>query len=175
MKSSAEKFVNEGGAQSRFANEVAAKVARNPASRRGPALAGHRPVGADAKGITTGTRCVRCLALALALLSASVAACGGRYDDPSTSSTGTGSSTSSESSPASQTTLPMHALGQCVPGFDRNSDAARPCPWVSQKDECFQTMDAACACICPRSGASICSSVATPGQSAFETVYCDPA
>jgi hypothetical protein len=69
----------------------------------------------------------------------------------------------------------MHDLGQCVPGFDRSSDASRPCPWISQKDECFQTMDAACACICPRSGASVCSSVESPGEPDVRTVYCDPA
>jgi hypothetical protein len=172
MKNSARNFVNEGGAQSRFANEVTGRVTRNAADRSGPPLAEHRSVGADSKGITTVTRLVPCLTLALALLSASVAACGGRYEDPSTSSTGTGSSSPSGSSPASQTMLPMHALGQCVPGFDRNSDASRPCPWISQKDECFQTMDAACACICPRSGASVCSSVES-GEPDVMTVYCD--
>ncbi|HTA89963.1 MAG TPA: hypothetical protein VK745_10320 [Polyangiaceae bacterium] len=120
-------------------------------------------------------------AIAVLVLSGWIAACGGKYDpgnqksgtgDPGSNTGGSSSGTSTGTSTGS---LPMHTLGDCVPGFDRSSNPSRPCAWVTEKGECFDTDDAACACICPTSGASICSSSLSPNQNGAIMVYCDPA
>ena len=115
-----------------------------------------------------------------ALLLVSAAACGGRYEDPSSQKPGpadpapstSGSSSSQAGSPDS---LPTHPLGVCVPGFDRSKDPSRPCQWVTEKGECFGSFDAACACLCPTSGKSLCSGSFSPNVSGATTVYCDKA
>jgi hypothetical protein len=120
-------------------------------------------------------------ALALAITSG-VVGCGGRVveeppgtekpetTDPAPSSTG---AAGTGSSPGSPTKLPSHPLGDCVPGFDHGSNPSRACPWVTQNGQCFNSEDAACACICPTSGGSLCSSNFSPGPGGTTTVYCD--
>jgi hypothetical protein len=117
-----------------------------------------------------------CAWLALAVCST---ACGGKYEEPDggqTSTTGdpapasTDSSSSSSNPPGS---LPTHPLGTCVTGFDRSSNPNRACPWVTQKGECFSSFDAACNCLCPTNGMSVCSGGFSPGSNGATTVYCD--
>jgi hypothetical protein len=109
---------------------------------------------------------------------ACVAACGGRYDepgsqgsgseDPSPSASGSSSSSSSFSKP-----LPTHPLGDCMPGFDRASNPSRSCQWVTAMGQCFDSFDAACACLCPTTGNSVCSAALSPSPTGATTVYCD--
>ncbi|HWZ93554.1 MAG TPA: hypothetical protein VNW92_32060 [Polyangiaceae bacterium] len=114
------------------------------------------------------------------LAAAWLAACGGRVEEPgegggpaaSGGAAGTGTA-GTGNAPGSTMKLPTHPLGQCVPGFDRSSNPNRSCPWVSQAGQCFDSVDAACACICPTTGNSVCSSNFASGPGATTTVYCD--
>ena len=123
------------------------------------------------------SRVKRAAAGAALLPLVSAAACGGRYEDPGNQKPGTGdpapTSGSSPSHTGSSDSLPTHPLGACVPGFDRSSDPSRPCQWVTEKGECFDSFDAACACVCPTSGNSLCSGSFSPNISGETVVYCD--
>jgi hypothetical protein len=117
-----------------------------------------------------------CLIAGVALL-VSIGACGGRYDDSGTQHGGSpapsvSAQSASGGQPGSPTHLPMHQLGDCVPGFDRTTQPARPCTWVTDTNQCFDTLDAACACICP-TGGSLCSSGFDPDASGASPVHCD--
>ena len=118
-----------------------------------------------------------------ALLCAALASvgCGGRVietgpEDPRTGTAGSSAanSTAGASSKGSGGgSLPTHALGACVPGFDHASNPGRACQWLTSTGQCFDDFDAACACACPTAGSSVCSS-SLPGDSNSATrVFCD--
>ena len=109
---------------------------------------------------------MKSIKLAPLLLVAGLAGCGGVAveeptgsggsvsDEPSTSSrAGSGASPSGSSNP-----LPTHALGDCTPGFARSASPSRQCNWLTKDGICFDDKDAACNCICPASGGSVCFS-----------------
>ncbi|HEY4105337.1 MAG TPA: hypothetical protein VGM44_15675 [Polyangiaceae bacterium] len=104
----------------------------------------------------------------------SILGCGGRVEEPGTEKQPVdgGSATASSGSSGSGS-LPAHPLGQCVHGFERASEPTRSCEWITQAGECFDSFDAACACICPSSGHSVCSAAFSPGPNGATTVYCD--
>ena len=63
-------------------------------------------------------------------------------------------------------------LGPCVSGFPvSGSTPARPCNWLFE-NQCFVNLKGACACACPRSGASVCYS-GMGGVDAREPVWCE--
>jgi len=117
-----------------------------------------------------------------ALICAGLAGCGGKYElpdhqnteggDPAPSSGGSAGSSAGGAS-GTKGSLPTHDLGTCVPGFAQTSEPSRPCPWITEHGECFDSFDAACACICPRSGSSLCSGAFSPNARGMTTVYCD--
>jgi hypothetical protein len=120
----------------------------------------------------------------LVLICAVLGGCGGKYElpdrqsteggDPAPTGTGSaGSSAGGAGASGSKGSLPMHQLGMCVPGFEQTSDPSRPCPWITEHGECFDSFDAACACVCPRSGSSLCSGAFSPNARGMTTVYCD--
>ena len=153
----------------------------NRANRPGPGFARTMGVGASMGVHGLGSAIVRLASNACAVLylGAVVVACGGKYEDPGSQMPGTegpapsASGSSGSSSGSGTGSLPMHPLGTCVPGFDRNSNPARTCPWITEKGVCFSSLDGACACICPTSGSSVCSGSFAPGPSGTTTVYCD--
>ncbi|HEY3667040.1 MAG TPA: hypothetical protein VGL19_13600 [Polyangiaceae bacterium] len=119
--------------------------------------------------------------LLLYVIGMGLLACGGRYEEPGTGtgtpvagptgSTGAPSDGKAGSS-GSTVTLPDHDLGMCQPGFDRASNPGRSCNWLTDSGKCFDTKDAACNCICPRSGESLCSSGVDGGPGSATLVHC---
>ena len=61
-------------------------------------------------------------------------------------------------------------LGECELGPSPD-DEAGPCNWLA-KDRCYDTKAAACACICPRDGPSVCSSGFYGGEDSRTRVLC---
>ena len=83
-------------------------------------------------------------------------ACGGqteRTNDESDAGTAAGGS-SSTPTPGG----PITPLGECKKGPPAsNTDFEQPCAWLADK-LCYDTKEAACACICPRDRRSTCVS-----------------
>gem|GEM_PF-794414 len=122
--------------------------------------------------------------LALCLL----VGCGGRVIDdsgsgdpdpskpakPASTSAAQGSAGKSGSSNSGTTLpLPSKALGQCVPGFKRAQNPTLPCHWRTEAGECFDTSDAACACVCPTDRDSVCAHGFDSGPNSATLVLCD--
>jgi hypothetical protein len=63
-----------------------------------------------------------------------------------------------------------NALPECVPGFQRFDDA-RECRFLFD-NRCYETSEAACACACPRGGASRCVIGGFLNPDAPQTVSC---
>jgi hypothetical protein len=114
---------------------------------------------------------------------ATLAACGGRaVDEPSSGNSGPSAPASSDparapsggagraGSPSSP--LPTHDLGDCTPGFSRVDNPNRPCNWLVKGGSCFDEKEAACACICPTSGNSVCFSGFDDGPGSATLVQC---
>ncbi|MEO6602669.1 MAG: hypothetical protein ABIQ16_22485 [Polyangiaceae bacterium] len=112
---------------------------------------------------------------------ATLAACGGRaVEEPSSGGSGPSAPATSEpalgggagrpSSPSSP--LPTHDLGDCAPGFSRVDNPNRPCNWLVEDGSCFDEKEAACACICPTSGSSVCFSGFDDGPGSATLVQC---
>jgi hypothetical protein len=108
-------------------------------------------------------------------------ACGGRYEEPGTGTgapveSGAGSTGSPSEGKAgssgSTVTLPNHDLGVCQPGFDQASNPGRSCNWLTESGKCFDTKDAACACICPGNKDSLCWSNFDDGPGSATLVHC---
>ena len=110
-------------------------------------------------------------------------ACGGRaIEDP-----GTGGSDPSKPAPAGTTrgsagkpgwsdphgSLPSHELGVCRPGFSHAEQPSRACHWLSEAGLCFDDIDGACACICPKTADSVCFSGFDDGPNSATPVYCE--
>jgi hypothetical protein len=109
--------------------------------------------------------------------------CGGKYEEPG-SGTGTsdpapssaGSSAAEGKAGASSGTaspLPSHDLGECKPGFERATNPTRACNWLLDSGMCFDTNDAACACVCPTDHDSVCWSPFYEGAGSATPVHCD--
>jgi hypothetical protein len=109
-------------------------------------------------------------------------ACGGRYEEPGSGGSGTSApagsgagsdgSMSSDSSSGTTVTLPQQDLGVCVPGFERAAEPGRSCNWLTEAGVCFDTKDAACACICPSTQDSVCFSNFDDGPGSATLVHC---
>ncbi|HEX3854008.1 MAG TPA: hypothetical protein VHW01_23755 [Polyangiaceae bacterium] len=108
-------------------------------------------------------------------------ACGGRYESPGSGGAGTVAPTGSRAgsddgkgsdSSGTTTTLPQHDLGTCTPGFERVSNPSRSCNWLTEAGVCFDTKDAACACICPSNADSVCFSGFDDGPGSATLVHC---
>jgi hypothetical protein len=117
----------------------------------------------------------------LAVVWTALAACGGRYEGPGSGGSGTGAATESSTgsggskgsdSSGTTITLPKHDLGTCTPGFERASNPNRSCNWLTEAGVCFDTKDAACACICPRNADSVCFSGFDDGPGSATLVHC---
>ena len=119
--------------------------------------------------------------LTLFLALAALSACGGRVveqpgsggsapSDPSTEDPAPSASAGRSSSPSSS--LPTHDLGDCTPGFSRADNPNRPCHWLTKLGSCFDEKLAACACICPLNGDSVCFSGFDDGPSSATLVQC---
>jgi len=87
--------------------------------------------------------------------------------DAGSTSSGKGGNTSKPGS------LPTTQLGQCHPGFERAKDPTRPCRFRTESGMCFDTSDAACACICPMQGESVCAHGFDDGPYSATLVVCD--
>ncbi|MEP7049372.1 MAG: hypothetical protein ABJB12_03425 [Pseudomonadota bacterium] len=106
-------------------------------------------------------------------------ACGGRVEDPKsggsagedTAPTSSGNNDGAGKSGASGS-FPAHELGDCKPGFDRASNPARSCNWLTDSGLCFETNDDACACICPAEENSVCYSPFYNGDGSATLVHC---
>lgn len=61
-------------------------------------------------------------------------------------------------------------LMDCEPGVSPNRAAT--CVWVAN-GLCYDTQDAACACVCPRSGASLCQAGLFENEFGAVEVNCD--
>ena len=107
---------------------------------------------------------------------AGVMGCGGRAieqpgtggSDPSPPASTAGPSQSDPSG-----SFPSHELGACTPGFRRSDNPDRACHWLTEAGECFDDIDGACACVCPRDRKSVCSSDFDDGPSSATLVFCD--
>jgi len=69
--------------------------------------------------------------------------------------------------------FPSHELGVCTPGFDHAQNSTRPCHWLTESGKCFDDINGACACICPRDRDSVCSSGFDDGPNSATLVHCD--
>ncbi len=69
--------------------------------------------------------------------------------------------------------LPTTQLGQCSPGFSRSENPTRSCHWLTEDGMCFDDSNAACACICPTQGDSICSHGFDDGPNSATLVFCN--
>jgi hypothetical protein len=111
---------------------------------------------------------------------AGLMACGGRVieqpgaggaDSGGPAPSGTAAASAGKSS--SSGSLPTHNLGTCTPGFSRAENPGRPCHWLLESGLCFDDIDGACACVCPRSKDSVCFSTFDHGPSSATLVYCE--
>ena len=181
-RSSQAGIANPGGARTRFANEVSALHSEFCTKSRWLGLCYSQAVRARFGSGAIQVDWWWVSAARLSLIFALLAGCGGKYElpdrqnteggDPAPSTGGSAGSSAGGTS-GNKGSLPMHELGMCVPGFAHTSDPARSCPWITEHGECFDSFDAACACICPRSGSSLCSGAFAPNASGMTTVYCD--
>jgi len=121
--------------------------------------------------------------LCLGLMLVALGACGGRaIEEPNPESAGSTSSPVGDPAPSAGASsnpsdhsgsgsLPKHDLGECKPGFVQAQYPARACPWLIENGQCFETQDAACACIC-NSASNVCwSGFPTPGVPTL--LHCD--
>jgi len=115
--------------------------------------------------------------LILRLWIVGIAACGGRAEEPgpdvSEVSTPAPSGASAGASAGPGSALPMHDLGTCLPGFEHDKQPQRACNWVDIEGLCFDTQNAACACICPRDRDSLCWTGFPQGVGSATRVHCD--
>ena len=72
---------------------------------------------------------------------------------------------------SNSTNYPSHALGACHPG-PYPADATT-CPWLGDDGRCYQTVDAACNCVCPHDHASVCVSDFPGGPESKVKVSCN--
>ena len=116
------------------------------------------------------------------LLLAALGACGGRaIEEPGPDGAGApssepgagtvGSSGSAGKPSGNSGSLPTHPLGDCKPGFSRTQNPTRACPWVIDNGQCFDTQDAACACICSAENNVCWSAFPKPDQPTL--THCD--
>jgi hypothetical protein len=114
---------------------------------------------------------------------AALAACGGRaVEEPSSGGSGPSAAATRDPAPASSggaglsgspsAPLPTHDLGDCSPGFSRVDNPNRPCNWLVKDGSCFDEKEAACSCICPLSGNSVCFSGFDDGPGSATLVQC---
>ena len=68
--------------------------------------------------------------------------------------------------------LAGHELESCVPGFNRADAPGRPCTWLTEAGECFDEKEKACACACPQTKSSVCSSPFPGGPGSMTPVFC---
>lgn len=61
-------------------------------------------------------------------------------------------------------------LEECELGFPLE-EAEGPCNWLA-KNRCYETKLAACSCVCPRTGPSVCSSAFYGGEDSRTRVTC---
>jgi hypothetical protein len=119
--------------------------------------------------------------LTLFLALATFFACGGRAveqpgtggaapTEPSTDDSASAAAAGRSSAPSSS--LPTQDLGDCTPGFSRAENPSRPCNWLSKAGSCFDKKEAACACICPTTGDSVCFSGFDGGPGSATLVQC---
>jgi hypothetical protein len=64
------------------------------------------------------------------------------------------------------------ALGPCTKGFERFANLDKKCNWLGE-GLCYDTKEAACACICPPVTNSVCISGFYDGEGSATPVYCD--
>jgi hypothetical protein len=120
--------------------------------------------------------------LALFFAIVTLSACGGRaVEQPGSGGSAPSEPGSEEPAPAAgrssspsppSSSLPTHDLGDCTPGFSRTESPNRPCHWLTKAGSCFDEKEAACACICPLSGDSVCFSGFDDGPSSATLVQC---
>lgn len=72
---------------------------------------------------------------------------------------------------SNSTDYPSHSLGACHLG-PLLSDATT-CPWLGSDGRCYQTVDDACNCVCPRDHASVCVSGFPGGPKSKVEVSCN--
>ena len=114
----------------------------------------------------------------LLVLMLGVAACGGRAETTGPEGSGTPAPparSDDDESPAkgSGSSLPSHDLGACKPGFARAQNPGRACLWIDAQGACFDTLNAACACICPADHDSVCWSSFPDGNGTPTRVHCN--
>ena len=112
---------------------------------------------------------------------ATLAACGGRaVEEPSSGGSGPNAPVTSDPKPSggagrsssASSPLPTHDLGDCTPGFSRIDNPSRPCNWLTKNGSCFDEKEAACSCICPTDGSSVCFSGFDDGPGSATLVQC---
>jgi len=90
-------------------------------------------------------------------------ACGGRVEvdgpaEPAQAGAAAASSAGAGQMSGASPSLPGHDLDVCVPGFAHADFPERPCGWLILPGICFDTKNAACACVCPTDRNSTCYS-----------------
>ncbi|HET7545948.1 MAG TPA: hypothetical protein VFK05_39035 [Polyangiaceae bacterium] len=119
------------------------------------------------------------LRVGLSILGLGLFACGGRalVDNPGSAGTGTtapAATSTAKGKPGNPSDpLPGKDLGECTPGFDRAQNPEQPCRWITESGMCFDKSDAACACICPTQGQSVCAHGFDRGPDGAVLVVCD--
>lgn len=98
--------------------------------------------------------------------------CGGQaersIDDGAGSASGDGASSKGETDPSGGGT----PLGMCVLGFQRFENLDKKCNWLAD-ERCYETKEAACACVCPRTDGTLCLSGFYDGDGSATQVSCD--
>ena len=109
---------------------------------------------------------------------ASQVGCGGDVkesdeDTATDAKTATSSTNSSSNEQAAEAdSSDTRRLQDCVEGFDPLEEPERPCTWLGDDGLCYDTMDAACDCVCPRDHDSYCISEFPKGEGGRTEVYC---
>jgi hypothetical protein len=116
---------------------------------------------------------IRNSVLSLVICSSLSFACGGQAERTvGEESEDEGPGTASGSSGGKASPSDDLELGPCVKGFDRFERLDQPCNWLAE-NLCYDSKEAACSCICPRPGPSLCLSGFYGGEGSATAVYCD--
>ena len=90
------------------------------------------------------------------LVAWAVQACGGTVDNgsaPAPSASDGAQGSGANSSPGAFSSA---QLADCTPGFPlAQASDSNPCIYLTDDNQCFSTLDAACGCVCPRNQGSV--------------------
>lgn len=119
------------------------------------------------------TRGVRLLGLVLLVFAA---ACGGRTETEPTAEAGAAGRPAGDAGGGggSNTFGNADDLPECVPGFAPGTPGRGTCDWLAG-GLCYSSRTAACACVCPKTGRTLCTSGFPNGPDGRTRVTCTKA